>query len=120
MGRIGADQPRLPGRWLRQQIATDVTRGQSPGTHTRQHQVRKVLAHPPPPLQHLHQRSCDLRGLGVEGELAEDLLHQRLYPQHQRPPRRKTAFGEFDEGALQVHIRRLEAITTRLQHLVGD
>ncbi|MNG08376.1 hypothetical protein D3C84_917290 [compost metagenome] len=58
-----------------------------------------------------------MSGLGVEGEFAEDFLHQRLNAEQQRPARRKTTFREFDEIALQMHIRRFEPVTTRFEHV---
>ena len=78
VGRIGADQPWLAGRWLGQQVAADVTRRQTARAQAGEHQVGEVLAHATAALQHFHQRRGDLGGFSIEGELAENLLHQRL------------------------------------------
>src|SRR5471032_1099419 len=105
VGCIGANHPWLPRWWLGQQITTDVARRQTTGTNTRQHQVSEVLTEAAPAFQHFHQRRRHLGGLGIEGEFAENLLHQCLDAQQQRPTRWKTAFRELDEVALQMHVR---------------
>ncbi|MCY1177951.1 hypothetical protein D9M73_182810 [compost metagenome] len=117
MGRIGADQARLAGRWLGQQVTADVTRGQSTGTHASEHQVGKVLTNPAPAFQYFHQRSGYLRRFGIESEFAEDFLHQGLDAEQQRPSCRKAALGKLDEVALQMHIRRFEPVTASFKQL---
>ena len=112
MRGVGADQAWLARRWLGQQVAADITRRQTTGAHAGQHQVSEVLTNPAPTLQHFHQRRRHLGGFGIEGEFAEDLLHQRLHAEQQRPPWRKTALRELDEVALQMHIRRFKPVTT--------
>ncbi len=104
MGRIGADQPWLAGRWLGEQVAADVPRRQAPRAQAGEHQVGEVLAHATTALEHFHQRRGDLGGFGIERELAENLLHQRLHTQQQWLAGRKTAFGKLDEGFFQVHV----------------
>lgn len=81
MGRIRANQPWLAGRWLGEQVATDIARRQAPRTQAGKHQVSEVLAHAATALQHFHQRRGDLGGFGIEGKFAEDLLHQCLRAQ---------------------------------------
>ncbi|MNL75566.1 hypothetical protein D3C87_2013920 [compost metagenome] len=79
MGRIGADQSRLPRWWLGQQIAADVSRRQPAGAYASEHQVREILTNTATTLQYLHQWRCHLGCFGVKGEFAEDFFHQRLY-----------------------------------------
>ncbi|MNO59806.1 hypothetical protein D3C76_504020 [compost metagenome] len=100
MGGVGADQSWLARRWLGQQVAADVARGQAPGAYAGEHQVGKILADPAPTLQHFYQRRRHLSRFGIEGELSEDFLHQSLNAEQQRPPRREAALGKFDEVAL--------------------
>ncbi|MNT41351.1 hypothetical protein D3C72_1777090 [compost metagenome] len=111
VGCIGTNQPWLAWRWLGQQVATDVPRRQPSGTYAGEHQVSKVLADPASALQHLYQRCSHLGRFGIEGELAEDFLHQRLHAEQQRSTRRKTALRKLDEIFLQMHIRRLKPVS---------
>ncbi len=76
MRGIGADQPWLARRRIGQQVAADVTGGESQRPQARDLDVREVLADAAISFQHARQRGRDDGRCRVENEAPVDAVHQ--------------------------------------------
>ena len=90
MRRVGADQSRFARRRLGQQVAADIARRQAQSAKARDHDVRKILAHPLALRQRIDGRCVDFCAFGVVVEVLENTLHQVVGSLEHRPPGTET------------------------------
>ncbi len=113
MRRVGANQARLPRRWIRQEIAADVARWKSERSEAGDLQMREVLTHAAPLRQYSAHRRRDRRRARVEPELVVDAMHQVDGGGKQRPARRERREGKCLEVGCQLDVRRRPAEFSR-------
>ena len=108
MRRIGTDQSRFARRRLCQQVAADIARRQAQGAKARDHDVRKILAHPLALRQRIDGRRIDFCAFGVVVEVLENTLHQVIGSLEHRPSGTETGARICRKIVVPWDVRRRE------------
>src|ERR1700747_2837045 len=106
MRRVGADQPRLTGRWIGKEIAADITRSKTERPQTANLQVREVLADTMSIGEDSYHGRGDRGRSRIEGKPVMDSMHQFDCRAEHRPTGCKRLAGELGQLRRRGDVRR--------------